>query len=170
MKSKQYDKALRALELLELSDPKSTKTPTVRILEGNLRIRKAQMIRQAQIDGTVDADETSDPATEYDKAAKIFTETHDQYMPSYLALSQMVDGSARSGVVHRADRRPQRARVPDSRADPRGGRAVAARASPRSSAFVGVETDLGDIQSNLDQAEAIDRAPRTRCSRAKDHS
>src|SRR4029077_18079344 len=75
VKSKQYDKALRALELLAQSDPQSTKTPTVRILEGNLRIRKAQMIRGAQILGTIDAKEQDDPATEYDRAVQVFTET-----------------------------------------------------------------------------------------------
>jgi TolA-binding protein len=69
VKSKQYDKALRALELLEQSDPQSQKTPTTRILEGNLRIRKAQAIRLAQVNGTVATGDTSDPGTEYDKAA-----------------------------------------------------------------------------------------------------
>ena len=47
VKAKQYDKALRALELLSLSDPQSTKTPTVRILEGNLRIQGADGPRRA---------------------------------------------------------------------------------------------------------------------------
>src|SRR5262249_60870593 len=76
VKSKQYDKALRALELLEQSEPNTMKTPTVRILEGNLRIRKAQLIRQAQIAGTINPNETSDPTAEYDKAARLFAETH----------------------------------------------------------------------------------------------
>ena len=57
MKGKQYDKALRALELLALSEPNSTKTATVRILEGNLRIRKAQLIRLNLITGSLDADQ-----------------------------------------------------------------------------------------------------------------
>src|SRR5439155_910770 len=82
-----------ALELLEKSEPNTTKTPTVRILEGNLRIRKAQMIRQSQIVGTINPHESSDPATEYDKAARLFADTHDQYLPSQLALQQMVQGN-----------------------------------------------------------------------------
>ncbi|HMG20914.1 MAG TPA: tetratricopeptide repeat protein, partial [Kofleriaceae bacterium] len=90
VKSRQYDKALRALELLALSDPQSTKTPTVRILEGNLRVRKAQMIRGAQILGTIDAKEQDDPATEYDRAVQLFTETHDMYAPSHAALAHMI--------------------------------------------------------------------------------
>jgi tetratricopeptide (TPR) repeat protein len=92
VKSKQYDKALRTLELLAQSDPQSTKTPTVKILEGNLRVRKAQMIRGAQIQGTLDAKEQDSPATEYDKAVALFTETHDIFLPSYTALSRMVAG------------------------------------------------------------------------------
>src|SRR5687768_11633031 len=92
VKGKQFDKALRALELLALSEPTSQKTPTVRLLEGNLRIRKAQLIRQAQITGTLDANlRDADPGVEYDKAAAVFAETHDLYVPSYVALSQMVD-------------------------------------------------------------------------------
>ncbi len=89
VKGKQYDKALRALELLALSDPTSNKTATVRILEGNLRIRKAQMMRQAQIVGTVDVDAKQDPVIEYDKASKVFVDTHDAYFPSYQAVDQM---------------------------------------------------------------------------------
>ena len=89
VKSKQFDKALRALELLSLSDPTSEKTATVRILEGNLRIRKARMIREAQLAGTLDAG-PNDPSIEYDKAAKVFADTHDAYHPSYLALEEMM--------------------------------------------------------------------------------
>jgi tetratricopeptide (TPR) repeat protein len=94
VKSRQYDKALRTLELLAASDPQSTKTPTVRILEGNLRVRKAQMIRGAQILGTADPKDQDDPATEYDRAVQVFTETHDQYAPSYAALVQIVGAGA----------------------------------------------------------------------------
>src|SRR5262249_29966658 len=63
VKGKQYDKALRALELLSLSEPSSTKTPTVRILEGNLRIRKAQMIRASAVLGTIEQGKPDDPST-----------------------------------------------------------------------------------------------------------
>ena len=47
VKNKEFDKALRALELLALADPTSQRMPDVRILEGNLRIRKAQAIEAA---------------------------------------------------------------------------------------------------------------------------
>jgi hypothetical protein len=154
VKNKQYDKALRALELLELSDQQSTRTPTVRILEGNLRIRKAQMIRQAQIAGTVTANEPSDPATEYDKAVKIFTETHDMYMPSYQALSQIVDGNADpaafvSQIAGRHEHVFQTvASIPEAATQ-------WLRDEPEVQRFLGIETDLADIQSNIDQASSI---------------
>src|SRR5262249_36528326 len=57
VKSTQSDKALAALELLNRLDPTSTNTPTVRILEGNLRIRKAQLLRTAEITNTVASEE-----------------------------------------------------------------------------------------------------------------
>ncbi len=154
VKNKQYDKALRALELLELSDPNSTKTPTVRILEGNLRIRKAQLIRQAQIAGTVNAGDASDPAVEYDKATKIFTETHDAYMPSYAALMQMVDGNADpSGFVAQIAGRQQHI-FQTSPAIPEAA-AQWLRDEPEVQRFVGIETDLAEIQSNIQQSEQI---------------
>jgi hypothetical protein len=168
VKNKQYDKALRALELLELSDPNSTKTPTVRILEGNLRIRKAQMIRQAQIDGVVSPDEKSDPATEYDKATKIFTETHDQYMPSYVALSQMVDGSLdpTSFITQIAGRNEhvfQLAQpIPEAAAQ-------WLRDEPEVQRFVGIESDLGDVQANLSATQSLIERLDAAIA-AKDHS
>jgi tetratricopeptide (TPR) repeat protein len=155
VKNKQYDKALRALELLSLSDPASTKTPTVRILEGNLRIRKAQMVRGAQILGTVgEQSSADDPQTQYDKAVQIFTETHDMYMPSYAALAQMVDSNADPGqylaqIAGRSEHVFQSvAPLPEAaiqylRDEPEVQRAVA------------VETDLGDISANLAQTEAV---------------
>lgn len=90
VKGKQFDKALRALELLSLSTPNSKKTATVRILEGNLRIRKAQLLREAQIVGTADVDLQQDPAVEYDKATQIFADAHAAFFPSFQALEVMV--------------------------------------------------------------------------------
>lgn len=154
VKGKQFDKALRALELLEASNPTSTKTPTVRILEGNLRIRKAQAIRAKQVEGTLNNNDASDPEVEYDKAAQLFTETHDQYMPSYQALSQMVDGNldpatfidqiaGRQSHVFQAA-----APIPEAAAQ-------WLREEPGVQRFVGVETDLGDAQANIREAEEI---------------
>lgn len=153
VKNKQFDKALRTLELLSLSDPQSQKTPTVRILEGNLRIRKAQMLRAAQIQGTLDAQEPGNPETEYDRAAKVFSETHDLYMPSYAALAAMANSSAnpaqyltqlagRTEHVFQAAAPLPEAAIQYLRDEPAVQRVVA------------VETDLGDITSNLAESEA----------------
>ena len=153
MKGKQFDKALRALELLHLSDPTSQKTPTVKILEGNLRIRKAQSIRQIQINGVIDAKSQMDPQVEYDKAAAVFTETHDAYVPSYEALKLMVDGNldpasflaqiaGRSSSVFQAT-----APIPEAAAQ-------YLRDEPAVQRVVAEETDLGEIESDLAESEA----------------
>lgn len=152
VKAKQYDKALRALELLSLSDPQSTKTPTVRILEGNLRIRKAQMIRGAQIQGTLDNRMPDDPATEYDKAAQVFSETHDMYVPSYAALVQMADGEAKpqqylAQIAGRSEHVFQAAApIPEAAVQ-------YLREEPEVQRVVAVETDLGDISANISETE-----------------
>jgi hypothetical protein len=153
VKSKQYDKALRALELLSLADPQSTKGPTVRILEGNLRIRKAQMIRTAQVGGTLDGKAPDDPQSEYDRAVQLFSETHGAYLPSYAALAQIVDSTAdpaqylsqiagRSVHVFQAVAPIPEAAIQYLRDEP-GIRRV-----------VSVESDLGDVTSDLAETEA----------------
>jgi tetratricopeptide (TPR) repeat protein len=153
VKAKQYDKALRALELLSLSDPQSTKTATVRILEGNLRIRKAQMVRGAQIQGTLDNRAQDDPATEYDKAAQVFNETHDMYVPSYAALVQMADGGANPAqylaqIAGRSEHVFQAAApIPEAAVQ-------YLRDEPEVQRVVAVETDLGEISANIAETEA----------------
>ncbi len=66
VKAKEFDKALRALELLSLANPKSAMLPDVRILEGNLRIRKAT---------TTEGNATE----EYAKATTVFDSTADTF-------------------------------------------------------------------------------------------
>lgn len=155
VKGKQYDKALRALELLALSEPNSQKTPTVRLLEGNLRIRKAQIIRLAQITGTLDANlRDADPAVEYDKAAAVFAETRDLYLPSYVALSQMLDSTTDPGqylaqLANRSQGVFQTiAPIPEAAAQ-------YLREEPEVQRVVAVEMDLGDVENNVKQSEAI---------------
>ncbi|HET9625727.1 MAG TPA: tetratricopeptide repeat protein, partial [Kofleriaceae bacterium] len=154
VKGKQYDKALRALELLNASDPQSQKTPTVRILEGNLRIRKAQLLRAAEVGGTLDNRDADDPAIEYDKAVQEFTETHDLYMPSYLALSQMVDSKADPAqflgqIAGRNDHVFQAAApVPEAAVQ-------YLRDEPAVQRVVEVEGDLGEVHANIVETEAM---------------
>jgi len=152
VKNKQYDKALRALELLSLSEPQSARTPTVRILEGNLRIRKAQMIRSSAVAGTLENGQSGDPAPEYDKATQVFTDTHDQYFPSYVALTHMIDNNADPAqfLSQIAGRSPHvfqaAAPIPEAAAQ-------WLRDEPEVQRVVGVETDLGDVNTNINSAE-----------------
>ncbi len=152
VKSKQFDKALRALELLEQSDPGSNRTPTTRILEGNLRIRKAQAIRLAQVTGTSLTNDTQDPGIEYDKAVKIFTETHDQYFPSYQAIAQVVDGNLDAAAfVEQLAGRPTHTvsaapPIPDAAAQ-------WLRDEPAVQRIVDTEQDLGEISDSIRHSE-----------------
>jgi tetratricopeptide (TPR) repeat protein len=157
VKSKQYDKALTALELLGRLDPQSTTTPRVKILEGNLRIRKAQMLRQAQIAGTANTEEKSTPVAEYTKAEKLFTDTNAAYLPAYMALSRMVDGTLdpASYIDQIAGRTTHvfasAAPIPEAAAH-------WLREEPDEQRVVGVETDRGSVQRHLDESTAtIDR-------------
>lgn len=151
VKGKQFDKALRALELLALSNPGSNRTATVRVLEGNLRIRKAQMNRQAQITNTVEANQT-DPQVEYDKATAVFTETHDAYYPSYVALSAMLEsgGDAADYLAQLAERQ-----VTAFQAVPPIPEAAAQylREEPETQRAIANQADLGTIQAHLLESE-----------------
>ena len=152
VKSKQYDKALRALELLEKSDPSTSKTPTVRILEGNLRIRKAQLLRQQQINGTINGEEHADPALEYDKASQLFTQTHDQYVPAYTALAQAVDGKVDPAafidqIAGRSSHTFQLAApVPEAAVE-------MLRDEPNVQVFDSAEDDLSQIHADINESE-----------------
>ncbi len=152
VKAKQFDKALRALELLSLSDPTSEKTPTVRILEGNLRIRKAQLVRSAQIAGTVDAD-AEDPSVEYDKAAAVFRETHDGYYPSYIALTQMLDNASADPAEYLAQLAGRASNVFQAAAPIPEAAAQFLREEPEVQRAVANQSDLATIQAHLNEAE-----------------
>lgn len=153
VKGKQFDKALRALELLALSEPTSNKTATVRILEGNLRIRKAQIIRQAQIVGSIDVDTKQDPAVEYDKAALVFADTHEAFFPSYQALNAMIasNGDPAEYLAQLAERETHvfhaAPPIPEAAAQ-------YLRDEPEVQRAVSNQMDLGTIQAHLTEAEA----------------
>ncbi|MBA3465622.1 MAG: tetratricopeptide repeat protein, partial [Deltaproteobacteria bacterium] len=153
VKAKQFDKALRALELLSLSDPTSEKTPTVRILEGNLRIRKAQLVRNAQITGTVDAD-AEDPSVEYEKAAAVFRETHDGYYPSYEALTRMLDSASADPADYLAQLAGRASNVFQAAPPIPEAAAQYLREEPEVQRAVANQADLGTITAHLTEAEA----------------
>ena len=149
VKSKQYDKALGALELLALSDPASSKTATVQILEGNLRIRKAQMLKEKEVAGI---DPGAEPELEYDKARVLFTNAHAQYAPSYNELDRLLAAKEDATqflaqITGRASRTFQvNSAMPE----------VAAawiREDAEVQRVVSIESDLAQIEGNIREAE-----------------
>ena len=145
VKNKEFNKALRALELLSLSDPTSYRLPEVRILEANLRIRRAQAL-----EGTSDGN----PEEEYTKARKLFDSTHSAFDSPHDALKAI--------LVEKQDPRLFMEQIT--------GRASAAfqtqsvlpksllhgcGASPRSSELSAVESDLAQIEGEIEEAEQI---------------
>ena len=89
VKGKEYDKALRALELLALANPDSARTPEVRILEGNLRIRKAKSISELA---------RGNAREEYSKAQATFEKTRDAYTPARDELMKVIAAHADVGM------------------------------------------------------------------------
>lgn len=150
VKSQQYDKALRALELLALADPTSQRLPTVRILEGNLRVRKAQGIHEKVMAG-LDTGSASG-TEEYQKATVLFTETHALYAPPHDELAKIIAANddpqafmaqitgRASETFHTNSTMPEIA-------------AAWIRDEPNVNRVMTVETDLGDIQAEINEAE-----------------
>ncbi|MCE9577098.1 MAG: tetratricopeptide repeat protein [Deltaproteobacteria bacterium] len=150
VKGKQFDRALRALELLALNDPSSQKLSTVRILEGNLRIRKAQNIHQQQIDGVFTG--KADPEAEYKKAEELFASTRDLYGPAYHALADLVAAQGDGGkyMPQITGRAAAGFQIHETLPE------VAAswlRAEPTVQRIVAIENDLAEIQANISNAE-----------------
>lgn len=154
VKTKQYDKALGALELLALARPTSTTVPTVRILEGNLRIRKAQMLRQAIIDGTVrvDQDPATTPETEYFKASNVFIDTHAAYNPAFLRLGEIIDGNedVSQYLAQLAGKTPELFTVTAPMPEAAAQYLVE---EPDVQRAVRVEADLDEVRTTLDESQ-----------------
>jgi tetratricopeptide (TPR) repeat protein len=155
VKARQFDKALRALELLALADPTSSKLPTVKILEGNLRIRKAQVIKDAMVLG-VDQGK-GNPTEEYLKADRTFGDTHDTYEEPHDELAKIIESNQdpKEFMVQITGRVSETFTVNATMPE------IAAswvRDEPDVQRVVVVETDLGEIQDNINEAErTIDR-------------
>ncbi len=150
VKSQQYDKALRALELLALADPTSQKLPTVKMLEGNLRVRKAQGIHEKTVQG-LDTGAASG-TEEYEKATTIFTATHETYVVPHDELAKIIEANEdpqqfmaqitgrSSETFHTNSTMPEIA-------------AAWIREEPDVNRVMTIETDLGDIQAEISDAE-----------------
>ena len=151
VKGKQFDKALRVLELLALSDPSSQKLPTVRMLEANLRIRKAQLLKQREMQGVANPRDGV-PADEYTRAQTIFTEVHDAYVVPHDELTRAIDQSSDPGQFLTQITGRSSAMFPTTSTMPET--AVAwIRDEPDVDRVVLVENDLGEIQSNIAETE-----------------
>lgn len=144
VKNKEFDKALRALELLALADPTSQRMPDVRILEGNLRIRKAQRIA---VDGKGNSQE------EYDRAIEVFDATRNNFRESHEQLKTIIaEHSDASSFLEQITGRSSEtfevvSTVPE----------VAAawlRQQPEVARVVEIENNLGQIESEIEEAEA----------------
>ncbi|HWN69847.1 MAG TPA: hypothetical protein VNM90_19530, partial [Haliangium sp.] len=81
VKLKQFDKALLALELLARIAPGTSLVPSVEILEGNLRIRKAHEL------SVVDPKES---AAEYRRARATFEETRERFAIAHEELGRVM--------------------------------------------------------------------------------
>jgi len=143
VKNKEYPKALRALELLELTDPKSSRMPEVRILEGNLRIRKAQ----TQYDRG-----TGNPVEEYDKALKVFTETRESYDAPHERLNALLAEKS-DPAQFMAQITGREAKTFETEAELPEVAAAWLREEPDVQTMIGIETDLGDIERYVEDAE-----------------
>ncbi len=149
VKSKQFDKALSALELLSAQDPLAQKTPTVRILEGNLRVRKAQLLRQALITGL---EANGDPADEYIKAEALFLDTRSQYAPSHAELRRVLDEKIDPALyLAQVTGRDSETFAVSSQMPEIAASWV--RDEGNVGQLVTVEGDLGDIQANIAEGE-----------------
>ncbi len=157
VKNKQYDKALRALELLATSRPQASETPTVRLLEGNLHIRKAQRLREVLINGIIEGGEKVDPAAEYEKAEKVFEATRTDFAPAYATLTKLIDDKIDPGqYLDQLSNRNQHIyktslAMPEAAAD-------LLRDESDVHRLIQVESDLAQIKAHLDEVESnVDR-------------
>jgi tetratricopeptide (TPR) repeat protein len=150
VKAKQFDKALRALELLALADPTSQKLPTVRILEGNLRVRKAQSIHEKLVQGLETGAQSG--AEEYIKATDIFDSTHETYQPPHDELAKIIE-SNEDPQVFLAQITGRSSQTFQTNATMPEIAAAWIRDEPNVGRVMTIETDLGTIQEEITEAE-----------------
>jgi len=143
VKNKEFDKALRALELLALSDPLSTRLPEVKILEGNLRIRKAQRLSDNNSKQLSD-DEYAKAVVTFEKLRQIFTKPHAE-------LLKVID-EKRAPIDYLAQVTGRHAETFDIKATLPEVAAAWLREEPEVKRIVAVETDLGQIEGDIEIA------------------
>ncbi len=145
VKNKEFNKALRALELLALSDPNSYRLPEVRILEANLRIRRAQALEETG-DGN--------PEEEYVKARALFNSTNSAFEKPHDALVEIRNEQQDPRLFLEQITGRQSAAFETQASIPE----VAAawlRREPEVKRVVAVEQDLAQIEGEITEAERI---------------
>ncbi|WP_428267991.1 tetratricopeptide repeat protein [Haliangium sp.] len=145
VKSRQFDKALLALELLGKKYPATSLVPSVQILEGNLRIRKAQEL------SFLDSD---DSGAEYARALATFEATRELFAAAHADMTRVMEAHTDpqtflAQITGRATETFEvRATLPE----------VAAawlRELPEVEQVVGIERDLEEIAGDVAQSERI---------------
>jgi TolA-binding protein len=144
VKNREFDKALRALELLALSDPLSTRLPNVKILEGNLRIRKAQRL--------TDANNTRAAGDEYDRAVFVFEQLRGVFEKPRAELDRAI-AERRDPGDYLAQITGRHAATFDIKATLPEVAAAWLRDEPEVGRIVAVETDLGQVEGDVEIAE-----------------
>lgn len=144
VKAKQFDKALRALELLSLADPTSAKMPEVKILEGNLRIRKAQRI--------VENNEEGNSTEQYSKAIGVFQLLDRTFQKPYDELVALVEtaATAEAFMAQITGRSSETFEVAATLPEVAAGWV---REEPEVGRVVDIETDLEQIETEIADAE-----------------
>lgn len=144
VKNRQFSKALRALELLSLADPASSRMPEVRILEGNLRIRKAQDLITANTGGN--------STEEYIKAQAVFEKTREAFFEPHAELERILQEreDPRKFIAQITGRVSE---VFDTSAALPEVAAAWIREEPEVKRVTAIEADLGDIAADIAEAE-----------------
>jgi tetratricopeptide (TPR) repeat protein len=144
VKNREFDKALRALELLALSDPMSPRLPNVKILEGNLRIRKAQRL--------TDSNNARAASDEYDRAVFVFQSLRSVFEKPRQELDKAI-ADKRDPADYMAQITGRHAETFDIKATLPEVAASWLRDEPEVGRIVSVETDLGQVEGDVEVAE-----------------
>jgi tetratricopeptide (TPR) repeat protein len=144
VKNREFDKALRALELLALNDPMSPRLPNVKILEGNLRIRKAQRLN--------DANNPRAAQDEYERAVFVFQQLRGVFEKPRAELDKTI-ADKRDPADYLAQITGRHAETFDIKATLPEVAASWLRDEPEVGRIVGVETDLGQVEGDVQTAE-----------------
>jgi tetratricopeptide (TPR) repeat protein len=143
VKDRQFDKALRALELLALANPDSAMAPDVRILEGNLRVRKARTIEDTGKGNALE---------EYKRAMDVFNETSQTYGSARTEIERIIaEREDPRKFVHQITGRESETFDVAAQLPPVAVQML--RQEPEVARVVAVDTDLVAIRADLRSTE-----------------